>query len=154
MRTLPFINIAALLALAAVSASGNALMAPAVDVKAPEHLPAAAIVRLVSEPAKIELRGRYASTQILITAQCADGSTADVTRLAKFSAAQGIASISKNGMMAPLKGGEDTLRVEAGGQTLNVPVQVTGLDRTPTPDFIRDVNPVMTKLGCNAGTCH
>ena len=21
-------------------------------------------------------------------------------------------------------------------------------------DFIRDVNPVVTKLGCNAGTCH
>jgi hypothetical protein len=149
-----FALFSASLALAAVSASGNALMAPAVDVKAPEHLPTAAIVKLVAEPAKVELRGRYASTQLLITAQCADGSTADVTRLAKFSAAQGIASISKNGMMAPLKGGEDTLRVEAGGQTLSVPVQVTGLDRTPTPDFIRDVNPVMTKLGCNAGTCH
>ena len=26
-------------------------------------------------------------------------------------------------------------------------------DNAPV-DFIRDVNPVMTKLGCNAGTCH
>lgn len=149
-----FVLFASTLALAAISAPGAALMAPAVDVRVPEHLPFAAIVRLTSEPAKVELRGRYASTQLLITAQCADGSTADVTRLAKFSAGQGIASIAKNGMMAPLKGGEDTLHVEVGGQTLDVPVTVTGLDRTPTPDFIRDVNPVMTKLGCNAGTCH
>jgi hypothetical protein len=34
-----------------------------------------------------------------------------------------------------------------------VPVSVQGV-ATAKADFIRDVNPVMTRMGCNAGTCH
>ena len=35
-----------------------------------------------------------------------------------------------------------------------MPVEVSGLNSGFQVDFIRDVNPVMSKLGCNAGTCH
>jgi WD40 repeat protein len=38
-----------------------------------------------------------------------------------------------------------------------LPAQVTPEDQladAPTPDFIRDVNPILSRLGCNAGTCH
>jgi hypothetical protein len=35
-----------------------------------------------------------------------------------------------------------------------VPVVVEGLSSPFEVDFIRDVNPVLSRLGCNAGTCH
>ena len=36
---------------------------------------------------------------------------------------------------------------------LEVPVHVTTVDAVPV-DFIRDVNPILSKVGCNQGTCH
>jgi hypothetical protein len=41
-----------------------------------------------------------------------------------------------------------------GGLKASVPVATSGLVEMPKVDFIRDVNPVLTKAGCNAGTCH
>ena len=31
---------------------------------------------------------------------------------------------------------------------------MAGASVTPEPDYVRDVMPVLSKLGCNAGTCH
>ena len=31
---------------------------------------------------------------------------------------------------------------------------MAGVGEGYTPDFVRDVNPVLSRLGCNAGTCH
>ena len=37
---------------------------------------------------------------------------------------------------------------------LPVPVSVSDFEQALTPDFRQDVNPVISKMGCNAGTCH
>ena len=29
-----------------------------------------------------------------------------------------------------------------------------GLDAPPQPDFIRDIAPILARVGCNQGTCH
>ncbi len=46
------------------------------------------------------------------------------------------------------------LQLEVGGQSVVVPVSVSGLGESFQPDYLRDVVPVMAKLGCNQGTCH
>src|SRR6201999_4577946 len=40
------------------------------------------------------------------------------------------------------------------GVSLKVPVKVSGLQHKMPVDFVHDVAPVISKMGCNQGTCH
>src|SRR3954468_11106442 len=105
------------LALASTPAFANALMAGQMaPAPAPEHLPKQAIVSLAVEPAKVELHSKYGYAQLLVTAKLADGTTADVTRLAKF-VPPVEAAISPAGQLTPLKNGTGSLTVQVGGQS-------------------------------------
>src|SRR6185295_6117878 len=44
--------------------------------------------------------------------------------------------------------------VKLGDQAAMIPVEVSGVAAEFHPDFIRDVAPVLSRVGCNAGTCH
>src|SRR5207302_9480193 len=46
------------------------------------------------------------------------------------------------------------VRFSLGGRDVRVPVKVSGLKAKYPVSFVRDVMPAMSKLGCNAGTCH
>jgi hypothetical protein len=50
--------------------------------------------------------------------------------------------------------GATSLVVKLGDQAATIPVEVSGVAAEFHPDFIRDVNPVLSRVGCNAGTCH
>ena len=51
------------------------------------------------------------------------------------------------------KEGVARLIVKAAGKEIAVPVEVK--DAKPTPiSFVREIQPSMSKVGCNAGTCH
>src|SRR5262249_51041449 len=54
----------------------------------------------------------------------------------------------------PLKDGKATLRLALAGKTVSLPVTVLGLHTPVRVDFVHDVAPVLSRLGCNAGTCH
>ena len=56
-------------------------------------------------------------------------------------------------MCARSRKGDGTVFVSAAGQTVILPVTVESAD-TPDVRFVRDVEPLIAKLGCNAGTCH
>src|SRR4029434_9988248 len=64
------------------------------------------------------------------------------------------AAVAPNGHITPRKNGTAQIEAEMGGHKVSVPVEVSGLIPIPKVDFLRDVNPVMTRMGCNAGTCH
>src|SRR5437588_3697755 len=57
-------------------------------------------------------------------------------------------------MVRPAADGKGELAVTAGGKTLRVPVEVSGQKAAYAVSFVRDVMPTISKLGCNAGTCH
>ena len=46
------------------------------------------------------------------------------------------------------------LTVALGDKSANIDVQVANLDKPHSPDFVRDVAPMIARAGCNAGTCH
>jgi hypothetical protein len=127
------------------------LLAPLAFGEAP---PASLATALDVQPAKIALHSFVESAQVLVTARLADGTTADVTRLARLRTSGEAAEISATGSVTPRKNGAGMIEIEFGGQKASVPVETSGLAALPKVDFIRDVNPVMTKAGCNAGTCH
>ena len=60
----------------------------------------------------------------------------------------------RKGSFTPLASGRGRIVGELAGQRVEVPAEVAaGLDAY-MPSFVRDVNPVLSRVGCNAGTCH
>ena len=97
------------------------------------------------------------SAQLLVTATLDSGERLDVTRLAKLELggfSSSAAEVFASGVVRPKANGSVTVKASLGGKSVSVPVKVAGLAKDVLTDFIRDVNPVLTKAGCNAGTCH
>src|SRR5262249_31467612 len=65
-----------------------------------------------------------------------------------------LVTISATGLIRPTEDGTGVLKCTIAGQSLDVPVSVRGQKDKYAANFIRDVMPVMSKIGCNAGTCH
>ena len=57
-------------------------------------------------------------------------------------------------MVRPLADGKGAIRFRLADQTLTLPVTVTGQKKPFEVSFVRDVMPLMSRIGCNAGTCH
>lgn len=104
-------------------------------------------------PQQIELTGEFDYAQLIATGMTTTGDVLDVTRTAGVSSS-GLVSIDKFGKVTPLKNGEGVLKVVVGNQSVDVPVIVKGLESKTEVDFIQHVNPVLSRLGCNQGTCH
>jgi hypothetical protein len=139
------------LALTAVAASPSATP----RVPEAEALPKGAkVVALDVQPATVQLSGRYDAVQLLVTARLDSGDTVDATRLATLKLSSMVADVLAGGRLTAAKNGTATLTVSLAGKSARVPVSVRGISAVTKVDFIRDVNPVLSKLGCNQGTCH
>jgi hypothetical protein len=144
-RSVSFLFVAAtILAGSATSARGAA----------EEKLPASiSIVALEAQPTLIELKNRYDYRQLLITGKTAAGEKVDVTRLAKIEPTTDIVTVSPTGQVRAKGDGKAVLRVSLSGQSIEIPV-TSAASATYNVDFVRDVTPAMSKMGCNQGTCH
>ncbi|MEY2879645.1 MAG: hypothetical protein RLZZ15_2025, partial [Verrucomicrobiota bacterium] len=139
----------------AASPATFAAAAPAMQFVAPESLPVGArISKLEITPAAVALDGAFDSAQILVTAQLADGTRVDATRFTKLSLDNTSAEVTAAGQLHARANGRATLTAALAGQTARAAVTVARVVEAPTVDFIRDVNPVIARLGCSAGTCH
>ncbi len=118
-------------------------------------LPAGAVItRLTLEPDRIAFHKSIHYTQLLVTAHLADGGKVDATRMVNAVLDQPVVQVSAGGLVNPLKDGAAQLTLSAGGQSVKVPVEVSGFDAPLVVDYIHEVTPVMSRMGCNAGTCH
>lgn len=130
------------------------LLAPPAFADDAEKLPPnAKVASLAIQPASIGLATPFAYGQILVTAKLDTGDTVDVTRIAKIQATKE-ASISPAGLVRPLAEGAGEIAISLGGQTAKVAVKVSGQKASKPVSFVTDVQPALSKLGCNAGTCH
>ncbi|MDF1657258.1 MAG: DUF1549 domain-containing protein [Verrucomicrobiales bacterium] len=113
------------------------------------------IVSLAVTPKTLKFQSSNEYAQVLVTATLDTGDTADVTRLVKWSQPDKLTSISKSGIIRPESTGEGTLEASLNGvKTKPVTLAISNLAADIHPDFLLDVNPVITRLGCNMGTCH
>ncbi len=120
-----------------------------------ETLPKGAkLVALRAEPAAIQLKNRFAYAQLLVTAQLDSGDLVDVTRMVEARPAEGLVGVTRSGLVRPVADGRTTLGLTLAGLKVEVPVAVAGVRERAKVDFVHDVNPVLSRLGCNQGTCH
>ena len=125
------------------------------QVRGEEKLPAGLEVQAVGVvPEAITLGHAFDYRQLLVNGRTAAGETVDLTRLAKFTVANDCVAISADGVVRAAKDGSTELIVSVLDKTFKVPVQVAGVASPKKISFLQDVQPVLSRMGCNQGTCH
>jgi hypothetical protein len=112
--------------------------------------PAVAAAGLSCATPAVELRDAYAGRQLLVS----DG-TADVTREARYASSNpAVALVDAKGYVTPAGDGSAQITITRGPDKLEIPVRVTGFRAGRSVDFKREIVPLLSRLGCNAGGCH
>jgi mono/diheme cytochrome c family protein len=125
------------------------------DAVEAESLPAGtALAGLQVQPAAIQITSPFEYTQLVVTGKLASGGTIDVTRTADLKPSSEIVAIDRAGLVRPRADGQGVIRISLAGKSIEVPVTVSGARSVTRVDFVHDVAPILSKLGCNAGTCH
>ncbi|RLS56640.1 MAG: DUF1553 domain-containing protein [Planctomycetota bacterium] len=102
------------------------------------------------QPPAIQIHDAFSRVQVLVTL---DGR--DVTRSAAYESGNAqIVTVDATGLVQPASAGSSHLLVQAGGQSVQIPIQITAFDQARQIDFITEVEPLLTRYGCNAGGCH
>src|SRR4029077_1324244 len=91
--------------------------------------------------------------RVLVSGRTQEGRWIDLSREARFIPASNAVSVDQDGYLHPVKPGPARGTVAAGGQRTELPVQVRSVGSPPI-SFVREVMPVISRTGCNAGTCH
>lgn len=112
------------------------------------------LVGLAIEPSEVVITNEFDSVQIVAFGKLATDEIVDVTRMAKISLSGDLVSITPNGLIRANANGKTKLTLSIAGQTQTVAVTVSGLNPETKVSYVREVTPVVSKLGCNAGTCH
>ncbi len=105
-------------------------------------------------PTTLTLEGPRDARRVLVTGVAADGSRSDLSGQATFAAPSAAIAIDPAGSFHGKADGQFTVKVAAAGLTADLPVTVKDAAKVAPVSFVRDVMPVLAKVGCNAGTCH
>src|SRR5262245_34627330 len=110
-----------------------------------------AVAAELSCPTKaIDFRDAFAGRQ-LVVAQGND----DVTRRATYASDNAaVAKVDAAGYVTPVADGSATITATVGPARLAIPVKVTGFASGRPVDFRTEVQPLLSKFGCNSGGCH
>ena len=127
-----------------------------VGVRADEATPVAEpiqVSRVWTIPEKLVLSDLRDARNVLVFGETSTGKTVDLSNVATKATGAPCVRIDQDGYVVPVAAGTGTVVVSAGGQSVNVAVDVKELSAKAV-DFVRDVEPMLAKVGCNAGTCH
>src|SRR5438105_98162 len=109
---------------------------------------------LTVTPQQTEFRGQATRQQLLVT-EVTDGRPVDRTGQARFcSDTPGVVRVDAAGVVTPVGDGAGTVTATVGPLQAQASFQVTDARRWLPVEFERDVEPILTRAGCNAGACH
>lgn len=117
--------------------------------------PPRAPVSLSVQPTLVPLIGSRAEGRVVVTARHKDGSLEDVTpRVVMKSLHPRIVSVGPDRVLRPVSDGQAVVKVAYAGRTAQFTVRVKDARRRIPIDFTREVVPILTRAGCNQGSCH
>ena len=118
------------------------------------------VAKVLINPSQIQLGSPYDYTQLVVTAVMSDNTTRDITRIANITVPSW-ATLTNAGVLRSTENGEGIVSVTYGDITSKISMTASGVtpEKADDPnhgavDFIRDVGPILSRLGCNQGTCH
>ena len=112
------------------------------------------VIAIEAQPAAVELKHRFDYRQVLVLGKLDTGEVVDLTRMAQLAAPAKSVTVSTTGIVSAAADGAEQLTFRYGNLAANVVVNVAGSKAPRAVSFVRDVQPVLSKTGCNAGTCH
>lgn len=124
----------------------------AADAKVPDA-PLPAIRELRLTPAALNLKHGRDEQRVLVGGLTDGGALVDLTALAKFEVDPAGCVELVAGYLRPRRAGTAEVTIHAAGRTAKLPVKVEGATIPPVR-FVADIQPVLSKAGCNQGTCH
>ena len=127
------------------------------------NAPAAQTVKVEElrlQPAELTLQHAEDDRRILVSGKTKDGRWIDLTADAVYETPSGVL-VDAEGYFRPAAADvlpqnqpqEAAVLVSAGGKTAQLTVKIAGAETKPV-SFVRDVMPVVNRVGCSAGTCH
>lgn len=115
----------------------------------------AQFVETTADPAAVRLRGPTAVYTLLIHGRTADGRLVDRTRDARFhSLDPKVATVSPAGVVRAAGDGRTTVVAEIDGKSLDVAVSAEDATAPRRFNFENDVEPLLSRYGCNSAGCH
>ena len=112
-------------------------------------------LRLEVFPAKVRLSGPEAAQRLVVVGVEGDGAKRDVTSEARLeSRSPARVQVEPDGTLRPVGDGSGEVVVRVGSSQARVPVEVARAAQPRKVSFRNEVEPLLTKLGCNQGACH
>jgi hypothetical protein len=109
---------------------------------------------LSAHPDRLAIRGADDAPQLVLTGQ-AGSRPVDLTGAAAYAVSDPkVVRVEPTGRVVPLANGSAEITATAAGQSVKVPVTVSGMETYRPINFANQVEPILTKLGCNSGGCH
>ena len=106
-------------------------------------------------PSLVVLSGPEATQQLLVTELTTIGQTTDVTRKARYEIEPpAIATIDARGCLHTLSDGQGELIVRHAAMVAHIPLRVENVAHPEALSFAEDIVPLLSKAGCNLGSCH
>lgn len=127
---------------------------PPVPATAVVPAPVAAWQSLAIYPPVIKLSAKSDSQHVIAVATRSDGITQDVTEQAEWKIVNPELAQLENTVLTPKADGNSQIAVQWQGLAANVELQVTNSQLVRNVSFESDVMPILTKVGCNTGSCH
>jgi hypothetical protein len=90
---------------------------------------------------------------VLGSGERADGTRIDLTAEAQFQVSGKEIAPGEDAYFNPKAVGSTTVTVTVAGASARLPVTVAGLANPPV-GFVREIEPILARTGCNQGTCH
>ena len=106
-------------------------------------------------PPDIPLAGPRAAQQLLLVDEDEGRAVADRTAVATFTVADPkVAVVEAGGLVRGVGDGTTTIAATTNGKTATATVRVAKFNDPTPPTFRNDVEPILTRAGCNSGACH
>ena len=119
---------------------------------APPKPPVPSIQSLRLQPASLTLEDGRDERRVLVWGTTPSGEQIDLTGEAKIRTESSNIEVAGRYIRPKAKGQAEAI-VCAAGKEVKLPVTVISAEMPPVR-FVREVMPIMSKVGCNAGTCH
>lgn len=113
------------------------------------------IASQLGEANPVLLKNAASSQQLVVSAKQGP-KVWDVSHKVTYRATpDGLLRCLPSGLVKPLKNGAGTITVQLeGAKAASIPFEVSGFEKEADADFSNEVIPILTRSGCNNGSCH
>jgi hypothetical protein len=112
------------------------------------------VLQIRVQPSQVVFSNSSEYQRILVFGKTKELGEVDLSQEAVLTPTSDCVKWDSKGYLFPVRDCETKVQVAAGGQKAEVAVTVRGLRQPRSVSFVRDVEPILNKVGCTQGTCH